>query len=107
MVSALLDGAGIDPTVINGGVINAYGSNAKLGEGDWMVVEADESDGTFTKLRATIAIVTNIDPEHMDHYGDMDTLREDADESASAQEAVPKFSLIIFLFVDRGRPPSP
>lgn len=76
MVSALLDGAGIDPTVINGGVINAYGSNAKLGEGDWMVVEADESDGTFTKLRATIAIVTNIDPEHMDHYGDMDTLRE-------------------------------
>lgn len=75
MVSALLDGAGIDPTVINGGVINAYGSNAKLGEGDWMVVEADESDGTFTKLRATIAIVTNIDPEHLDHYGDMETLR--------------------------------
>ncbi len=75
MVSALLDGAGVDPTVINGGVINAYGSNAKLGEGDWMVVEADESDGTFTKLRATVAIVTNIDPEHMDHYGDMDTLR--------------------------------
>lgn len=75
MVSALLDGAGIDPTVINGGVINAYGSNAKLGAGDWMVVEADESDGTFTKLRATIAIVTNIDPEHLDHYGDMETLR--------------------------------
>ena len=75
MVSALLDGAGIDPTVINGGVINAYGSNAKLGEGEWMVVEADESDGTFTKLRSTIAIVTNIDPEHMDHYGDMDKLR--------------------------------
>ena len=75
MVSALLDGAGVDPTVINGGVINAYGSNAKLGEGDWMVVEADESDGTFTKLRSTVAIVTNIDPEHMDHYGDMDKLR--------------------------------
>ena len=75
MVSALLDGAGVDPTVINGGVINAYGSNAKLGAGDWMVVEADESDGTFTKLRATIAIVTNIDPEHMDHYGTMDALR--------------------------------
>ena len=75
MIAALLDGAGIDPTVINGGVINAYGSNAKLGEGNWMVVEADESDGTFTKLRATVAIVTNIDPEHLDHYGDMETLR--------------------------------
>lgn len=75
MIAALLDGADVDPTVINGGVINAYGSNAKLGEGDWMVVEADESDGTFTKLRATVAIVTNIDPEHMDHYGDMDQLR--------------------------------
>lgn len=75
MVAALLDGAGVDPTVINGGVINAYGSNAKRGEGDWMVVEADESDGTFTKLRSTVAIVTNIDAEHMDHYGDMDTLR--------------------------------
>ncbi|MFC6196802.1 UDP-N-acetylmuramate--L-alanine ligase [Ponticaulis profundi] len=75
MIAALLDGADVDPTVINGGVINAYGSNAKLGEGDWMVVEADESDGTFTKLRATVAIVTNIDPEHMDHYGDMETLR--------------------------------
>lgn len=75
MIAALLDGAGVDPTVINGGVINAYGSNAKLGAGDWMVVEADESDGTFTKLRATVAIVTNIDPEHMDHYGDMEKLR--------------------------------
>ncbi|MAP96548.1 MAG: UDP-N-acetylmuramate--L-alanine ligase [Ponticaulis sp.] len=75
MIAALLDGAGVDPTVINGGVINAYGSNAKLGEGDWMVVEADESDGTFTKLRSTVAIVTNIDPEHLDHYGDMETLR--------------------------------
>ncbi len=76
MIAALLDGAGVDPTVINGGVINAYGSNAKLGEGDWMVVEADESDGTFTKLRSTVAVVTNIDPEHMDHYGDMETLRK-------------------------------
>ena len=72
MVAALLDGAGIDPTVINGGIINAYGSNAKAGSGDWIVLEADESDGTFTKLRATIAIVTNMDPEHMEHYGSME-----------------------------------
>ena len=75
LVAGLLDGIGIDPTVINGGVINAYGSNAKKGTGDWMVVEADESDGTFTKLRSTVAIVTNIDAEHMDHYGSMDALR--------------------------------
>ena len=75
MVAALLDGGGIDPTVINGGIIHAYGSNARVGTGEWMVVEADESDGTFTRLPATIAIVTNIDPEHMDHYGDFDTLR--------------------------------
>ncbi|RYY95392.1 MAG: UDP-N-acetylmuramate--L-alanine ligase, partial [Alphaproteobacteria bacterium] len=74
MVAALLDGVGLDPTVINGGVINAYASNAKLGQGEWMVVEADESDGTFTKLRPTVAIVTNIDPEHMDHYGSMEAL---------------------------------
>lgn len=76
MVAALLDGGGVDPTVINGGIIQNYGSNARLGAGDWMVVEADESDGTFIKLPATIAVVTNIDPEHMDHYGDFDTLRE-------------------------------
>ncbi|MEE2877711.1 MAG: UDP-N-acetylmuramate--L-alanine ligase [Pseudomonadota bacterium] len=76
MVAALLDGAGIDPTVINGGIINAYGSNAKAGTGDWIVLEADESDGTFTKLRPTIAIVTNMDPEHMEHYGSMDALRK-------------------------------
>jgi len=75
MVAALLDGAGIDPTVINGGIVNAYGSNAKAGEGDWIVLEADESDGTFMKIRPTIAIVTNIDPEHMEHYGTMDALR--------------------------------
>ncbi len=75
MVAALLDGCGIDPTVINGGIINAYGSNAKAGTGDWIVLEADESDGTFTKLRSTIAIVTNMDPEHMEHYGSMDALR--------------------------------
>ncbi len=75
MVSALMDGGGMDPTVINGGIINAYGANAKLGGGDWMVVEADESDGSFLRLRGTVAIVTNIDPEHMEHYGDFDTLR--------------------------------
>ena len=67
MISALLEGGKLDPTVINGGIINAYGSNAKLGLGDWMVVEADESDGTFLKLFPTVAIVTNIDPEHMEH----------------------------------------
>jgi len=76
MVSALLDGAGVDPTVINGGIIQAYGSNYKAGESDWMVVESDESDGTFTKLSPTAAIVTNIDAEHMDHYGTMENLRE-------------------------------
>lgn len=75
MVAALLDGAGLDPTVINGGIVNAYGSNAKAGTGDWIVLEADESDGTFTKIRATIAIVTNMDPEHMEHYGSMAALR--------------------------------
>ena len=72
----LLDGGGIDPTVINGGIIHAYGSNARMGQGEWMVVEADESDGTFNRLPATIAIVTNIDPEHMEHWGDFDTLRD-------------------------------
>ncbi len=75
MVAALLDGAGFDPTVINGGIINAYGTNARLGEGEWLVAEADESDGTFVKLPAEIAVVTNIDPEHLDHYGDFDALR--------------------------------
>ncbi|SLN26192.1 UDP-N-acetylmuramate--L-alanine ligase [Pseudoruegeria aquimaris] len=75
MVATLLDAGGIDPTVINGGIIHAYGSNARMGQGEWMVVEADESDGTFIRLPATIAIVTNIDPEHMEHWGDFDTLR--------------------------------
>ena len=75
MVAALLDAGGLDPTVINGGIINAYGANAKVGQGDWMVVEADESDGTFLKLRATCAVVTNIDPEHLDHYGSFDAVR--------------------------------
>jgi UDP-N-acetylmuramate--alanine ligase len=68
LVAALVDAGGFDPTVINGGIINAYGTNARLGEGDWMVVEADESDGTFLKLPADIAIVTNVDPEHLDHF---------------------------------------
>ncbi|CAN0531588.1 unnamed protein product, partial [Scytosiphon promiscuus] len=76
MVAALLDGANIDPTVINGGIIHAYGSNYKAGESDWMVVESDESDGTFAKLHPTCAVVTNIDAEHMDHYGSMEKLRE-------------------------------
>ncbi len=75
MVAALLDAGGLDPTVINGGVIRAYGSNARIGAGEWMVVEADESDGTFNKLPATIAVITNIDAEHLDHYGDFDALR--------------------------------
>jgi UDP-N-acetylmuramate--alanine ligase len=72
MIAAMLDAGGIDPTVINGGIINQYGSNARLGEGDWMVVEADESDGSFLRLDGTIAVVTNIDPEHLDHYGDFE-----------------------------------
>jgi UDP-N-acetylmuramate--alanine ligase len=75
MVAALLDAGGFDPTVINGGIINAYGTNARMGEGDWMVVEADESDGTFLKLPADVAVVTNIDPEHLDHYGSFDAVR--------------------------------
>jgi UDP-N-acetylmuramate--alanine ligase len=76
MVAALLDAGGLDPTVINGGIINAYGSNARLGKGEWMVVESDESDGTFVKLPADIAIVTNIDPEHLDHYGTFEAAKE-------------------------------
>lgn len=76
LVAALLEAAGMDPTVINGGIINAYGTNARLGAGEWMVVEADESDGTFLKLPATIAVVTNIDPEHLDHYGTFDKVRD-------------------------------
>ncbi len=76
MVATLLDAGNFDPTVINGGVIHAYGSNARAGAGEWMVVEADESDGSFNRLPATIAIVTNIDPEHMEHWGDFDRLRK-------------------------------
>jgi UDP-N-acetylmuramate--alanine ligase len=76
MVGHLLERAGLDPTVINGGIINAYGTNTRLGDGEWMVVEADESDGTFVKLPACIAVVTNMDPEHLDHYGTFDRARE-------------------------------
>ena len=76
MVAALLDAGGLDPTVINGGIINAYGTNARLGAGDWMVVEADESDGTFLKLPADIAIVTNVDPEHLDYFKTFESVQE-------------------------------
>ena len=76
MVAALLDAGGVDPTVINGGIINSYGSNARLGASDWMVVEADESDGSFLRLDGTYAIVTNIDPEHLDHYGSFDAVKD-------------------------------
>jgi UDP-N-acetylmuramate--alanine ligase len=75
IIGALLDAAQLDPTVINGGIINAYGTNARLGAGDWMVVEADESDGTFVKLPATIAVITNIDPEHLDFYGNFEAVQ--------------------------------
>ena len=76
MVAALLDAGGVDPTVINGGIINSYGSNARLGASDWMVVEADESDGSFLRLDGTIAVVTNIDPEHLDHYGSFEKVKD-------------------------------
>ena len=76
MIAALLDAGGVDPTVINGGIINSYGSNARLGASDWMVVEADESDGSFLRLDGTIAVVTNIDPEHLDHYGSFDAVKD-------------------------------
>jgi len=76
IVAALLDAGGFDPTVINGGIINAYGTNARLGAGEWMVVEADESDGTFLKLPADIALVTNIDPEHLDHFKTFDAIKD-------------------------------
>ncbi len=76
MVAEVLVAGGVDPTVVNGGIIHAYGSNARMGQGEWMVVEADESDGTFNRLPATIAIVTNIDPEHMEHWGDFEQLKQ-------------------------------
>ncbi|MES2338119.1 MAG: UDP-N-acetylmuramate--L-alanine ligase [Pseudomonadota bacterium] len=76
MIAAILDAGGVDPTVINGGIINSYGSNARLGASDWMVVEADESDGSFLRLDGTIAVVTNIDPEHLDHYGSFEKAKD-------------------------------
>jgi UDP-N-acetylmuramate--alanine ligase len=76
MVAALLDAGDFDPTVINGGIINAYGTNARLGDGEWMVVEADESDGTFLKLPTDVAIVTNVDPEHLDHFKTFDAVQD-------------------------------
>src|SRR6478609_5924764 len=76
MIAALLDAGGMDPTVVNGGIINAYGTNARLGAGEWVVVEADESDGTFLKLPTTVAVVTNVDPDHLDYYGTFDRLRD-------------------------------
>ncbi len=76
MVAALLDAGALDPTVVNGGIINAYGTNARLGAGEWVVVEADESDGTFLRLPATVSVVTNIDPDHLDYYGSFDKMRE-------------------------------
>ncbi|WBU59472.1 UDP-N-acetylmuramate--L-alanine ligase [Paracoccus albus] len=92
MVATLLDYGKFDPTVINGGVIHAYGSNARAGEGEWMVVEADESDGSFNRLPATIAVITNIDPEHMEHWGDFDKLREGFYNFASS---VPFYGLAV------------
>jgi UDP-N-acetylmuramate--alanine ligase len=92
MVAAMLEAAGLDPTVINGGIINAYGTNARLGSGDWMVVEADESDGTFVKLPATISVVTNIDPEHLDFYGSFDKVR---DAFASFIQNIPFYGIAV------------
>jgi len=96
MIGALLEAAGSDPTIINGGIINAHGTNAHLGSGDWMVVEADESDGTFVKLPATIAVITNIDPEHLDHYGSVEALHQGFETFANG---VPFYGLDI-LCVD-------
>jgi UDP-N-acetylmuramate--alanine ligase len=76
MVGQMMEAANFDPTVINGGIVNAYGTNTRLGKSEWMVVEADESDGTFTRLPATVAVVTNIDPEHLDHYGDFEKVKD-------------------------------
>jgi UDP-N-acetylmuramate--alanine ligase len=76
LIAALLDAGGLDPTVVNGGIINAYGTNARVGAGEWVVVEADESDGTFLRLPATVAVVTNVDPDHLDYYGTFDKMRD-------------------------------
>ena len=97
MIAAMLDAGGIDPTVINGGIINAYGSNARLGKSDWMVVEADESDGSFLRLDGTIAVVTNIDPEHLEHYGSFDTVK---DAFVEFIENVPFYGLAVMCVDD-------
>jgi UDP-N-acetylmuramate--alanine ligase len=76
LIAAILDAGGFDPTVVNGGIINAYGTNARLGAGEWVVVEADESDGTFLRLPATVSVVTNIDPDHLDYYGTFEGMRD-------------------------------
>ena len=96
MVAALLDAGGVDPTVINGGIINRYGSNARLGKSDWWVIEADESDGSFLRLDGTIAVVTNIDPEHLEHYGSFDAVK---DAFVELVENVPLYGLAV-LCVD-------
>ena len=96
MVAALLDSGGMDPTVINGGIINRYGSNARLGKSDWWVIEADESDGSFLRLDGTIAVVTNIDPEHLEHYGTFDRVK---DAFVEFVENVPFYGLAV-LCVD-------
>src|SRR5213596_1489590 len=92
LVAALLEAGNLDPTVINGGIINAYGTNARLGAGDWMVVEADESDGTFLKLPADVAIVTNVDPEHLDHFKTFEAVQE---AFASFVENVPFYGFAV------------
>ena len=97
MIAALLDGGGIDPTVINGGIINRYGSNARLGKSDWWVIEADESDGSFLRLDGTIAVVTNIDPEHLEHYGDFDAVK---DAFVEFIENVPFYGLAVMCVDD-------
>jgi UDP-N-acetylmuramate--alanine ligase len=96
MIAALLDSGGLDPTVINGGIINRYGSNARLGKSDWWVIEADESDGSFLRLDGTIAVVTNIDPEHLEHYGGFDAVK---DAFIEFVENVPFYGLAV-LCVD-------
>jgi UDP-N-acetylmuramate--alanine ligase len=96
MVAALLDSGNLDPTVINGGIINRYGSNARLGKSEWWVIEADESDGSFLRLDGTIAVVTNIDPEHLEHYGSFDAVK---DAFVEFIENVPFYGLAV-LCVD-------
>src|SRR3954453_9433497 len=92
MIAALLDSGGIDPTVINGGIINRYGSNARLGKSDWWGIEADESDGSFLRLDGTIAVVTNVDPEHLEHYGGFDAVK---DAFVEFVENVPFYGLAV------------